>query len=199
MVHYQGILDKVMNYKHDYECYAMVIDSIEKICEVPVNVEVNIYKNRILLWIKSSVIDHWCLDCGEETHTEVLFHENIINKEIELADILMCFIKINKIIKTFKFDKVYGRFTRFGIPHKITHFNIFKDNKNISTSADKCAVCLEYTKTETGCGHKICIVCFGELLNKKMPCPICRRKKINYNRGGCDRCNDEESECEEEE
>ena len=41
---------------------------------------------------------------------------------------------------------------------------------------DECCVCLETTKTTTPCGHKLCVMCWGNIrmIRRRLPCPICR-------------------------
>ena len=41
---------------------------------------------------------------------------------------------------------------------------------------EECCVCLDVTKTTTPCGHKLCVVCWGNIrmVRQRLPCPICR-------------------------
>ena len=41
---------------------------------------------------------------------------------------------------------------------------------------DECCVCLDTTKTTTPCGHKLCVMCWGNIrmIRRRLPCPICR-------------------------
>jgi hypothetical protein len=41
---------------------------------------------------------------------------------------------------------------------------------------EECCVCLDVTKTTTPCGHKLCVVCWGNIrmVRRRLPCPICR-------------------------
>ena len=41
---------------------------------------------------------------------------------------------------------------------------------------DECCVCLDATKTTTPCGHKLCVMCWGNIrmIRRRLPCPICR-------------------------
>jgi len=93
-------------------------------------------------------------------------------------------ISIKGIIKNLKFDRMNGKLVE-NIEESTEELSmeVFEDCENIEFDCEKCACCLNHTKTKTPCGHSICVLCWGKLEIKTneedyemeyQKCPICR-------------------------
>lgn len=139
---------------------------IDKICDISCCPFISISQKNIWLIIEA--------DFTIESEDILLYRQNIISYDsINITDIIMAMIKVNKIINRLKFNKVSGKFIDRIVKNENLFSSYFKTNKNIKFTIDNCCVCLESTKTKTLCGHYICIPCWTKIPKSK--CPICRQ------------------------
>jgi hypothetical protein len=115
---------------------------------------------------------------------QLLFRKTYIKKltKYTLKDYENVLKHINNDIKAMKFDKLNGVFVTPQIKHPMDVPHVCSNEENINRvpcdeeHPEECSVCLDTTKTTTGCGHKLCVSCWCQIKPKgrELPCPICR-------------------------
>jgi hypothetical protein len=115
---------------------------------------------------------------------QLLFRKTYIKKltKYTLKDYESVLKHINNDIKAMKFDKLNGVFVTPQIKHPMDVPHVCSNEENINRvpcdeeHPEECSVCLDTTKTTTGCGHKLCVSCWCQIKPKgrELPCPICR-------------------------
>lgn len=143
---------------------------IDTICDIPIAGHISISKRSMLLNITADFTietEEICLYCN------TIKSFNTDYDEVNITDIITGLLKVNKMIKNLKFNKQLGRFVDKFNKSDNAFASYFKNNKNIKLKIETCCVCLEPTKTKTGCGHHICIPCWSKI--DKSSCPICRQ------------------------
>jgi hypothetical protein len=178
---------------------------IETIDGIMVDVYIKAYNDKMLLIIESGHI----LD-GESN--QLLFNNIPLSRynnpavrrpmayengeEIQLLDFQRSFIKMNEVLREYKFDKIQccfedKRTTKrkvafYAQQHKmeLALACVFENNTNLKERqrhCQECCVCYEKTKTLTACNHTVCVCCWDKLEvveNDEMmlvrKCPICR-------------------------
>ena len=115
---------------------------------------------------------------------QTLFKKTYIKKltKYTLKDYESVLRHIQEDIKLMKFDVFNGVLTLPDLKHprESPHVRSQYELKNFvpcdEQNPDECSVCLEITKTTTGCGHKLCVLCWDKIKKNKgeIPCPICR-------------------------
>jgi len=114
---------------------------------------------------------------------QILFRKTYIKKltKYTLKDYESVLKHIHKDIKVMKFDKLNGVLTtpENKHPKEAPCVSGYYDLTNLpcdEENPEECSVCLDTTKTTTGCGHKLCVACWSSIKRKsdELPCPICR-------------------------
>ena len=196
-----SVYDKITydaRWSNDY--YGEVLFKSIKMDGISVNVYINIENNKsIELKIESDRIFN---SNSEEMY---LYFDEILVTDVynlEFYNYVNAFRKINGILRNCKFDKFYGKFID---PNSICGCVknqklirkaltcLTKNNTNIVTNSDTCAVCYDTTLNRTSCNHCVCLVCLDTIaqsINMNDPdkcpaeqeiiCPICRND-INDN------------------
>jgi len=187
------IMDKAMNRSlSDHTDYTITIDlGIEKICDLPVEVKLNIFWPPAEAHLKSANIrisadDIWVSEDDEIDQYTLFFHkfEKLIPDENMVGHLLQsCAQTLNQIT----FDKSMGKFVIPGSQYTAITLLFCEafgvTNPTIKSQLDTCSVCYDKTLTKTSCGHVLCIPCWSSIertqseddicSNKK--CPICRK------------------------
>ena len=205
-----SIFEETITNNHNYDnCRNCINDKIFeevifnsiKMDNISVNIVLKVVNNHfIVLDIQSDRM----FNCKSEEITSY-FYKNIIVKSIDhltFSDFIIAFLKIERIIRTHKFNKYIGEFinmntscsyrVRLVAKHKAIN-KITHNNDNISLNNNTCVVCYDPTLTLTPCNHNVCYVCLNTIaqnidmnheelspIEQIIPCPICR-KDINGN------------------
>jgi len=92
--------------------------------------------------------------------------------------------KISEDVLCMKFNKLEGVLYTADNLHPLLHPLVLGGEEEEIASCvpcsqgdgDECCVCLDATKTTTPCGHKLCVMCWGNIrmIRRRLPCPICR-------------------------
>lgn len=196
-----SIYDKVNNderWHNDY--YGEVLFKSVKMDGISTNIFINIENNkRIEIKIESDRI------FNSISKEMVLYYDEVLAfniNDLAFYNYVSAFRKIDYILRNYKFDKFSGKFIDLenicpcvkyqkSIKKALTRFT--KNNTNIITNSDICAVCYDTTTNKTSCNHAICLVCLDRIaqnINMNDPdrspaehpiiCPICRND-INDN------------------
>lgn len=128
----------------------------------------------------------------------ILYKKTYIGKrvgcEYEVGDYNMVLTKISEDVLSMKFNKLEGVLYTADNLHPLLHPLVRgggdggcgdggDEEEEIACclpcgdgEGDECCVCLETTKTTTPCGHKLCMMCWGNIrmIRRRLPCPICR-------------------------
>ena len=167
-----------------------------KMDDISVNIILEIVSNQYIgLKIESDRI------FNSESDEMTIFGGKILIGHMNSGPLLFCdyinsFRQINIILRTYKFDKYFGKFVNLQNNCSCINHNtikrkalncIIKNNKNIITNCDTCVVCYESTTNLTCCNHVVCFVCLDRIaqsINVYDPhlsptqqpiiCPICR-------------------------
>lgn len=155
------------------------IENLSVQCELVVNqngMSLGIICKNVSIYDKDEV----CVYLRPQT----LFKKTYIKKltKYTLKDYATVLRHIQEDIKLMKFDVLNGVLTLPDLKHprESPHVRSQYELKNFvpcdEQNPDECCVCLEITKTTTGCGHKLCVLCWDKIKKNKseLPCPICR-------------------------
>jgi hypothetical protein len=168
--------------------------------EISVNIFINIENNkRIEIKIESDRI------FNSISQEMVLYYDEVLVfniNDLAFYNYVSAFNKIDYILRNCKFDKYSGKFidlknicpcVKYQKSIKKALTRITKNNTNIVTNSDICAVCYDTTTNKTSCNHCVCLVCLDRIaqnINMNDPdrcpaeqpiiCPICRND-INDN------------------
>jgi len=93
--------------------------------------------------------------------------------EYGVSDYNMVLTKISEDVLCMKFNKLEGVLYTADNLHPLGSGD---GGCGEEGDVEECCVCLETTKTTTPCGHKLCVVCWGNIrmIRRRLPCPICR-------------------------
>jgi hypothetical protein len=152
--------------------YIFHITDINKICNIDVNVQIEILPFMLVLNILSQEIELEPErdDCENIKLFTMSFRE-LNSKFLTKFDFHFVLVKINKIIQIInklRFNKFMGRFEYYDKPTlcfstnkiiKMLNNNTVKLNKKIGN----CCICLDKTISKTSCNHCLCIECYGNL------------------------------------
>jgi hypothetical protein len=115
---------------------------------------------------------------------QLLFRKTYIKKltKYTLKDYESVLKHIHNDIKVMKFDKLNGVLATpankhpMDVPHVCSNEEMLNSVPCDEKHPEECSVCLDTTKTTTGCGHKLCVSCWCQIKPKgrELPCPICR-------------------------
>jgi hypothetical protein len=109
------------------------------------------------------------------TYKPILYKKTYIEKrvgceyEVDLYNTVLT--KISVDISCMKFNKLEGVLYTADNLHPLVG-----GDGDGGGEGEECCVCLETTKTTTPCGHKLCVMCWGNIrmIRRRLPCPICR-------------------------
>ncbi len=181
---------KLFNYIHNelntennkfYKNATYIIKSIKKICNIKVDVYIDIsyYPENPHSKFHSYLIIRHSMITDEGGNFIRLYNKNLSSLNdisefnVEYIDTLINMIKV--IIRNLKFNKYTNEFYDDSDIKYINERNIFDEFKN----DEQCCVCLDKMICQTTtCGHCLCIECWDKL--KKNQCPICRTKEPDY-------------------
>lgn len=196
-----SVYDKITyNARWTNDYFGEVLFKSIKMDGISVNVYINIVNNKsIELKIESDRI------YNSNTEEMYLYFDEVLVTDVfnlEFYQYVSAFRKINGILRNCKFDKLHGRFIdpnnicpcgRNQILIRKALTCLTKNNPNIITNCNECAVCYETTMNLTSCNHCVCLVCLDtiaqsinmnhrDLSPAEQPiiCPICRND-INDN------------------
>lgn len=190
-----SLFDKVSyDARWSNDSYGDVLFKSIKLNDISVNVYIIIEcRKHIELKIESDRIYN-----SEKGEMVLYFDEVLVNDvfNLEFYHYVNAFKKINGILRNCKFDKYYGKFIDpnnicpCGRNEKLIRkalTSLTKNNPNIITNCNECAVCYETTMNLTSCNHCVCLVCLDTIaqsINMNDPdkcpaeqpiiCPICR-------------------------
>jgi hypothetical protein len=103
----------------------------------------------------------------------ILYKKTYIEKhvgyEYDVDDYNTVLTKISLDVSCMKFNKLDGVLYTADNLHPLVR-------GEGGGEGEECCVCLDVTKTTTPCGHKLCVVCWGNIrmVRRRLPCPICR-------------------------
>jgi len=198
-----GLYEKINNdEKWSHDIYEELLFKSIKMDGISVDIILEIINNQYIgLKIESDRIFN--SDLGEM----VTFGRHILigrmnSGPLLFSDYINSFRQTDFILRTYKFDKFSGKFINLQnicpcINHNVLKrkglVRITKNNKNIKTNCDECAVCYESTANLTCCNHVVCLVCLDTIaqninmydphtspMEQPILCPICRN---NINNG----------------
>lgn len=107
------------------------------------------------------------------TYKPILYKKTYIEKrvgcEYDVDDYNTVLTKISVDVSCMKFNKLDGVLYTADNLHPLVR-------GEGGGEGEECCVCLETTKTTTPCGHKLCMMCWGNIrmIRRRLPCPICR-------------------------
>ena len=192
-----GLYEKINNDERwSHDIYEELLFKSIKMDGISVNIIVEIVNNQYIgLKIESDRIFNSDLDEMTIFGGKILIGR-MNSGPLLFSDYVNSFIQIDIILRTYKFDKFSGKFVNLqNICPCIYHnslkrkglVRITKNNTNIKTNCDECAVCYESTTNLTCCNHVVCLVCLDTIAQsinmndpEKCPaeqpilCPICR-------------------------
>ena len=187
----KGNVDKDFNWETN-------VFNIECLDGILVNINIRVLYDRISLIIESDHITD--LSSGDKLVfnsidlTWLLSMGKPISDEIELISFKKSFIKINEVLREYKFDKIQCCFEdKATTKNRVVFYAeqnkmelalafVFENNTNLKErkqQCQECCVCYEKTKILTGCNHSLCVCCWDkleEVEDEEMvrKCPICR-------------------------
>jgi len=109
------------------------------------------------------------------TYKPILYKKTYIEKrvgcEYEVDVYNTVLTKISVDVSCMKFNKLEGVLYTADNLHPLVG-----GGGDGGGEGEECCVCLETTKTTTPCGHKLCVMCWGNIrmIRRRLPCPICR-------------------------
>jgi len=132
---------------------------IKTICGIPVYARVDINRKYMTFKIEAKNAGKYDSECD---------YENVQMYGIGVMDSDNCGLematKIMEALPKLKYDKFESKFT-VEEPNSATMemYQPLMENGLIDFTFGKCAVCLEYTKSTTVCGHHLCVQCWGKI------------------------------------
>jgi hypothetical protein len=197
-----SLYEKINDIKWNGNIYEELLFKSIKFDGISVNVILVIVNNKFIeLQIQSDrIMDN---NIGEITlYYEQMLIDAPIIEHLVFWNYINSFIKIDTVLRTFKFDKFSGKFVNLkkncscitnNILKKKALVRMSKNNTNIITNCDLCVVCYESTTNLTCCNHIVCFVCLDKIaqninvnrtdlspFEQPLLCPICRNN-INEN------------------
>jgi len=162
---------------------------INKICQVPVIVRlIKMANTKDKVIVMFEISSEYAYTFINNEHEYATLYEMKFQKceSVSLIEFYQQIVtKIKEIIKNLKFDKLNGKLVENQVMEEEVMMNIFGDCANVEFDWDRCACCLENTKTKTPCGHSVCVLCWTTLKKecdedeeemKFQKCPICRNE-----------------------
>lgn len=194
-----GLYEKVNNNERwHHDIYEELLFKSIKMDGMSVNIILAIINNKYIgLNIESDRIFDSVLEEMTTYNNEMLVKNDANSAEpLVFYNYINSFRKVDIILRKYKFDKFLGKFVDLEnicpcVNHNVLKrkalVRITKNNTNIVTNSDTCAVCYDTTLNRTSCNHCVCLVCLDTIAQsinmndpEKCPaeqpilCPICR-------------------------
>ena len=187
---------------HHGDIYEEILFQSVKLDGISVNIILLVISNKyILLKIESDRLYDRVKEQITLYNNETLIDYSEDQQQLEFYNYIDSFRKINKILRTYKFDKYSGKFinplnncpciNHNALKRKALNF-ITKNNTNLYTNCDACSVCYEHTTHLTCCNHVVCLYCLDKIaeninvydsnvspLEQPILCPMCRNDLNN--------------------
>uniref|UniRef100_A0A6C0H654 RING-type domain-containing protein n=1 Tax=viral metagenome TaxID=1070528 RepID=A0A6C0H654_9ZZZZ len=163
--------------------YVNNIDCINKIKDTSVVIKIIIRKTSMIFVVYNKNIRKKY----ETSSSRIIMYKEQIIRDIsqDIFEFIMDGLKnFSEIVDKLELDVINGNYYLLEDKDEINKmyddiknmsdiFNKFGDLKNI-----ECSICFEITRTSPLCGHKLCLLCWNKIYDKK--CPICRKKNLDF-------------------
>lgn len=155
----------------NYSTNIPIVNTISNI-EVGLNIIIQKFMNELNKYEYYGIVKIFSpkITIGDSCENYSLFYHRVQLKKFSIEYIENFLLEFKNLLKTLKFDKLYGKFESNMI---INTDKIGLDLFGLEYSTcNDCSVCFEKTYTKTACNHSLCIECWSKMKNDK--CPICR-------------------------
>lgn len=143
------------------------------------NTKVNIFIKFNYSYIKLEICAHGIIRCMNNLkyNNIILASTDNLRLKLDFQYYIIAFIKIEHILKNYKFNNTIGSFQNKKSKCFSMIFTKMLSTENIKLNIQECCVCFELTEITTMCNHTLCYKCWenikGSRYDKK--CPICRQ------------------------